>query len=195
MKMNYEAIVIGLSSGGLNALKHILPALPADFCFPIIIVQHRSANSENHWIESLNERSHLCIREANEKEVIEKGSVYFAPANYHLLVEKDGTLSLSIDEKVNYARPSIDVLFETAAEAYKNRLIGIVLTGSSSDGSIGLKKIKDYGGLTIIQDPATAESPFMPSSALSSHSPDYLLSIEKTVHLLLELNSLTTTAS
>src|SRR3989338_5252289 len=125
----------------------LLPALPADFYLPIIIVQHRGANSENHWIESLNRVSHLCIREADEKDVIEKGNVYFAPANYHLLVEMDRTLSLSNDEKVNFAKPSIDVLFETAAEAYKDKLIGIILTGANNDGAKGIKKIKDYGGL------------------------------------------------
>lgn len=186
--MKYEAIVIGVSSGGLNVLKILLPALPADFCFPIIIVQHVGAHSESYWIDLLNGMCKLTVKEADEKEIITKGNVYTAPANYHLLVEKDYTLSLSTQEKVNFARPSIDVLFESAAEAYKDKLIGIILTGSNNDGANGLKKIKEYGGLTIVQDPDTAESSYMPASAIAAISPDYILSIEKMINLLIELN-------
>lgn len=187
--MKYEAIVIGVSSGGLSALKILLPALPADFGLPIIIVQHVGAHSENYWIELLNGMSKLNIKEADEKELIEKGNVYIAPANYHLLVEKDRTLSLSTEQKVNYARPSIDVLFESAAEAYKDKLIGIVLTGSNHDGTKGIKKIKEHGGLAIVQDPDTAESSFMPTSAIAAILPDHILSIEKIIYLLIGLSN------
>lgn len=187
--MKYQAIVIGVSSGGLNVLKKLLPALPADFCLPIIIVQHVGAHSENYWIDVLNTMTKLNVKEADEKEIISKGNVYIAPANYHLLVEKDHTLSLSNEQKVNFARPSIDVLFESAAEAYKDKLIGIILTGSNSDGTNGLKKIKEHGGLAIVQDPHSAESPFMPSSAIAAVSPDFIFSIEKIINLLTELNN------
>lgn len=187
--MKYKAIVIGVSSGGLNILKILLPALPADFCLPIIIVQHVGAHSKNYWIDLLNGMCKLTIKEADEKEIITKGNVYIAPANYHLLVEKDHTLSLSTEQKVNFARPSIDVLFESAAEAYKDKLIGIILTGSNNDGANGLKKVKEGGGLTIVQDPHTAESSYMPASAIAAISPDYILSIEKMINLLIGLNN------
>jgi len=186
--MNYEAIVIGVSSGGMNALKFIFSALPADFCIPIIIVQHLSSRSDAEWIKLLNDKSNLAIKEADEKEKIETGNVYIAPSNYHLLIEKDKTFSLTIDERVNFARPSIDVLFESAAEAYKNKLIGIVLTGSNNDGAKGIKRIKELEGLVIIQDPETAESPTMPAFAIALIEADYILSLEKIVQLLIKID-------
>lgn len=184
----YEAIVIGVSSGGMNALKIISSTLPTHFNLPIIIVQHLSAHSDSHWIKLLNEKSRLNVKEADEKEKIEKGNIYIAPPNYHLLIEKDKTFSLTIDERVNFARPSIDVLFESAAEAYKNKLIGIVLTGSNSDGTKGIKRIKDYGGLAIIQDPNTADSEYMPKSAIAAIKPDYIVSLEEIVELLIKID-------
>ncbi len=188
--MNYEAIVIGVSSGGMNAMKTMFPLLPKEFNIPIIIVQHISANSENLWIRLLNDKSNLEIKEADEKEKIEHGKIYIAPPNYHLLVEKNKTFSLSIDERVNFARPSIDVLFESAAEAYNNKLIGVILTGSNNDGTKGLKLIKEYGGLTIAQDPSTAESSFMPASAIAAMQVDYILSLEGIINLLIKLTQL-----
>jgi two-component system chemotaxis response regulator CheB len=185
--MQYEAIVIGVSSGGMSALKYIFSALPAGFSTPIIIVQHMSARSDNEWIKLLNNKSNLTVKEADEKEKIVSGTTYIAPSNYHLLIEKDKTFSLTIDERVNFARPSIDVLFESAAEAYKNKLIGIVLTGSNNDGAKGIKCIKELGGLTIIQDPETAESSIMPASAIAAVQPDYILSLEKIVLLLIKI--------
>ena len=185
--MQYEAIVIGVSSGGMNALKFIFSVLPAGFTAPIIIVQHVSARSDNEWIKLLNDKSNLTIKEADEKEKIEIGNVYIAPANYHLMIEKDKTFSLTIDERVNFARPSIDVLFESAAEAYKNKLIGVILTGSNNDGAKGIRRIKEYGGLAIIQDPKTAESATMPASAIAAIQPDYILSLEKIVKLLIKI--------
>jgi len=198
--MQYQAIVIGVSSGGMNALKFIFSALPAGFNIPIIIVQHVSARSDAEWIKLLNDKSNLTIKEADEKEKIacpteqlfgrEPGNVYIAPANYHLMIENNKTFSLTIDEYVNFARPSIDVLFESAAEAYKNKLIGIVLTGSNNDGAKGIKRIKELGGMAIIQDPETAESPNMPASAIASVQPDYILSLEKIVQLLIKITQL-----
>jgi len=191
--MQYEAIVIGVSSGGMNALKFIFSKLPVDFRIPIIIVQHMSARSDSEWIKLLNDKSNLAIKEADEKEKVESGHVYIAPANYHLLIENDKTFSLTIDERVNFARPSIDVLFESAAEAYKNKLIGIVLTGSNNDGAKGIKRIKESGGMVIIQDPETAESPNMPASAINVIQPDYILSLEKIIEFLIKLDNPTIT--
>jgi two-component system chemotaxis response regulator CheB len=186
--MNYEAIVIGVSSGGMSAMKIMFSLLPKDFSTPIIIVQHISAHSDNQWIKLLNEKSNLYLKEADEKEKIENRKVYIAPANYHLMIEMDKTFSLTIDERVNFARPSIDVLFESAAEAYKNKLIGVILTGSNADGTAGLKKIKEYGGLTIAQDPKTAESAYMPASAIAAVQMDYILSLEEIMKLLIKID-------
>ena len=186
--MQYEAIAIGVSSGGLNALKIILFSLPAGFAIPIIIVQHVSARSEGYWIELLNEKSNILIKEADEKEKIENGIAYVAAPNYHLMIEKDKTFSLTIEERVNYARPSIDVLFESAAICYKNKLIGIILTGANSDGSKGIKQIQEYGGLTIVQDPEKAESSLMPESAISAIKPDHILPLEEIASLLINLD-------
>jgi len=186
--MHYEAIVIGVSSGGMNALKIIFTALPADFSIPIIIVQHVGAHSDSQWINLLNEKSNLNLKEADEKEKIQKGKAYFAPPNYHLMIEKDKTFSLTIEERVNYARPSIDVLFESAAEAYKNKLIGVILTGSNNDGTNGIKRIKECGGLAIVQDPETAESAYMPTSAIAAIQPDYIPSLQEIIKLLIKLD-------
>ena len=187
--MNYEAIVIGVSSGGLNALKIIFSLLPADFKTPVIIVQHISPRSENQWISLLNDKSNLQIKEADEKEKIEPGIVYVAPPNYHLLIEIDKTFSLTVEERVNYARPSIDVLFESAAEAFQNKLIGVILTGSNNDGTNGLKRIQEYGGLTIVQEPKTAESAYMPESAIAAIKPEYILSLEEIIELLIKIDT------
>ena len=186
--MRYEAIVIGVSSGGMNAMKVMFSLLPKDFNTPIIIVQHISAHSDNLWIKLLNDQNNLSIKEADEKENIEYGKVYIAPPNYHLMIEKDKTFSLTIDERVNFARPSIDVLFESAAEAYKDKLIGVVLTGSNNDGTNGIKRIQECGGLTIIQNPETAESSYMPRSAIAAIKPDYILSLEDIIQLLIKLD-------
>ena len=184
--MKYEAIVIGVSSGGMNAMKVMFSLLPKEFKTPIIIVQHLGEYSDNYWIKLLNDKSNLSIKEADEKEKIENGNVYIAPPNYHLMIERDKTFSLTVDERVNYARPSIDVLFESAAEAYKDKLIGVILTGSSCDGTAGLKKIKEHGGLSIAQDPKTAESAYMPASAIAAIKVDYILSLEDIIDLLIK---------
>ena len=189
--MSYEAIVIGVSSGGMKAMKLLFSHLPKCFKTPIIIVQHISAHSDSQWIQLLNDIYSIDIKEADEKEKIENGKVYFAPPNYHLLIEMDKSFSLTIDERVNYARPSIDVLFESAADAYKNKLIGIILTGSNSDGTNGIKRIQEYGGLAIVEDPKTAEAAYMPTSAIAAIQPDYILSLEDIIKLLIKLDTTT----
>jgi len=186
--MHYEAIVVGVSSGGLNAMKIMFSLLPKDFSIPIIVVQHTGPRSGNQWIELLNAKSSLLIKEADEKEKIENGKVYIAPANYHLLIERNKTFSLTVDERINFARPSIDVLFESAAEAYKDKLIGVILTGANNDGAKGIKRIKEYGGLAIVQDPQTADSAYMPSSAIATIKPDYILALEDITELFIKMN-------
>jgi two-component system chemotaxis response regulator CheB len=186
--MDYEAIVIGASAGGLRALQEILAPLPADFSLPIIVVQHRLPTADDFWISSLNDSCQLTVKEADERELIKPGYVYVAPADYHLLVERDRTLSLSADAKVCYSRPSIDVLFETAAEAYLSGLVGIILTGANNDGTAGLKKIKEKGGLTIVQDPDTAEAAVMPRAAIRESIIDKILSLPEISSFLAQLS-------
>lgn len=164
----------------------LLPAFPEKFPYAVIIVQHLGPQSDNTWIKILDNKSQVTVKEAEEKEAIEKGTAYIAPPNYHLLVEKDKTFTLTIDERVNFARPSINVLFETAAEAYKEKLIGIILTGSNDDGANGLQKVKAFGGLTIVQDPATADSAYMPQSAMNKVAVDHVLSLKEIADLLIE---------
>lgn len=180
----YKAVVIGSSAGGLNALKVIFSKLEPNFGIPVIMVQHISPDAENYLIHILNDLKNIPVKEADEKEMPVKGMAYVAPPNYHLLIEPDQTFTLTVDERVNYARPSIDVLFETAAEAYREGLIGIILTGANSDGSKGLKKIRDLGGLTIVEDPETAEVKSMPRAALLSTPADHVLPLEKIAPLL-----------
>jgi two-component system, chemotaxis family, protein-glutamate methylesterase/glutaminase len=181
-------VVIGASAGGLQALSEILKALPADFRMPLIIVQHLSPRSDSYWITRLNDCSKLEVKEAEEKEMIQAGIVYFAPPDYHLLVEKDGTMSFSYDEKVNFSRPSIDVLFETASDACKEKLVGVLLTGASKDGAQGIKTIKENGGLTIVQSPVTAQNPYMPQSAIDICNVDHVVHLEQIADLLIKIS-------
>lgn len=185
--MKYRAIVIGASAGGMDAIKSILMPLQEEFQVPILIVQHLGPHSDGYMARHLNELCKINVKEADEKEKIIPGNVYIAPSNYHLLVEKDETLSLTVDPKVNYSRPSIDVLFESAAEVYENELIGIILTGGNGDGSKGLKRIKEFGGLAIVQDPRTAEADFMPKAAMKASEVDYILSLNKISNKLIKL--------
>ncbi len=175
----YEAIVIGTSAGGLDALGIILPMLNAALPVPILIVQHISASSDSFIVTYFDRLCSLRVKEAEEKELLQPGVIYFAPPDYHVLVESDRSISLSNEEKVNYSRPSIDVLFETASWAYKNKLIGIILTGANWDGAAGCEQIKNSGGLTIVQDPATAAVSRMPESAIEKFKPDHILKVEE----------------
>lgn len=186
-KNPYKAVVIGASAGGLDALSRLLGAIPFGFKLPIMVVQHLSPHSDNYLAQHLDNLSKYTVKEAEEKESIKSHTVYIAPPNYHLMVEENFTLSLSVDEKVNYARPSLDVLFETAAFAYGKSLICIVLTGANNDGSKGALTIKKNGGLVIIQDPETAYVKTMPESVLSLLKPDYCISIEKMPEILMSL--------
>ena len=186
--MDDRAIVIGASAGGLTTLQKILAPLPADFHFPILIVQHRRPSQDDLMAFALNESCQLHVKEADQLESICAGTVYLAPANYHLLVESDKTLSLSVDDKVAYSRPSIDVLFESAATVYRSALIGIILTGANHDGTIGMQKIKEHGGFTIAQDPTSAEVSTMPNAAIQNNVVDKVMSLPEITHCLTQLS-------
>lgn len=164
----YEAIVIGTSAGGYNALSEILSGLPEDYPLPIIIVQHRAKDSEDFFEELLQRRCRITVKQADEKEKIKGGTIYTAPPDYHLLIESDRTFGLSSDPLVRFSRPSIDVLFESAASVYRDRLVGIILTGSNADGAEGIAEINRYGGLTVAQDPAEAQYTLMPQAAIDT---------------------------
>jgi two-component system chemotaxis response regulator CheB len=183
----YEAVVIGASAGGTQALQQILPRLPAQFPFPIIIAQHLHPLQDGAAVIHYNGGCALTVKDADEKEAIRPGFVYFAPPNYHLLIETEHTFSLSIDPKVHFTRPSVDVLFESAADAYGAKLIGIVLSGANQDGAAGLRCIQRRGGLTIVQDPAEAEVGYMPRAAIEAAAPKYILSPAAIGALLIEL--------
>lgn len=162
--MQYEIVVVGTSLGGLKALQVLLAGLPKDFPLPMVIVQHRGKGSDDLLRALLKNAASLPVREAEDKEQIVPGVVYLAPADYHLLVEA-GDFMLSTDAPVEFARPSVDVLFESAADAYGAGVIGVVLTGANADGARGAAAIKRRGGLVLVQDPVTAEAAAMPEAA------------------------------
>jgi two-component system chemotaxis response regulator CheB len=182
----FELIVIGCSMGGMYALQKIFSALPKTFCVPIAVVQHRYRTSNEGLPAFLRRHTALDVVDTTDKEWIKPGTVYLAPANYHLLVER-GELSLSVDEAVAYSRPSIDVLFESAALAYGSHVVGLVLTGANADGAKGAALIKNRGGFVVVQDPATAESPAMPQAAIDATRVDRILPLERIGPFLVEL--------
>ena len=186
-RRRYAAVTIGVSSGGVQALKRLLGQLPAEFPLPILIVQHISPDAGDGMARLLNEYCALQVKEADEQEHVEVGRVYLAPPNYHLLVERDGLMSLAADGYVSYARPSVDVLFESAAAAYGDALIGVVLTGANFDGSRGLKTIKDAGGCAVVQDPTDAEASQMPAAALAATQADHVVPLAQIAELLQRL--------
>ncbi len=188
-RCGYEAAVIGVSAGGLNALSIVLSSLSKDLRMSLMVVQHSHPDSGDFLARHLSAICPLTVKPAEEKESIGAGVVYMAPANYHLLVETDRTLSLSIDALVNYARPSVDVLFESASDTYGAALIGIILTGANVDGSRGLKAVKEAGGLAVVQEPDTAEADVMPRAALAAVQVDHVLTLEKIPILLNRLGS------
>ena len=163
--MSYSIVVVGTSWGGLNALRELVGKLPGDYRVPTVLVQHRHRQSDHLLSTFLQERTELTVAEVEDKMPIEPGMLYIAPADYHLLVDRD-VFTLSTDPPVRYSRPSIDVTFYSAADAYGAATIGVILTGANSDGSRGLRRIFDRGGLAIVQEPTSAESPTMPSSAI-----------------------------
>jgi two-component system chemotaxis response regulator CheB len=182
-----KAIVIGASYGGMEAIRTFLANLPESLNLPVIIVLHIGNNKISSYLSQLNNKSGFLVKEAEEKETIHPKTVYFAPPNYHLQVEENHTFSLSTDTKVNFSRPSIDVLFETAAWTFKNKLIGILLTGSNSDGSKGLLTIRENGGCTIVENPKTAFAKTMPYSATTLFDPDYVLNLKDIAGKVIEL--------
>jgi len=183
---DYAMVVIGTSLGGLRALQVLLTGLPKNFPLPVAIAQHRHKNSDETLSLFLQQHCALPVTEAEDKETILPGRVYLAPADYHLLVE-GARFALSTEAPVCYARPSIDVLFESAADAYREKAIGAILTGASSDGSQGLLQIKRRGGLAVVQEPTTAEAKTMPSAAIAAVAVDWIVPLGEIAPLIVKL--------
>jgi two-component system chemotaxis response regulator CheB len=184
-----DAVVIGASAGGIQALKVLLPALSPGLRAPVLIVLHLPRDKRSMLPEIFATRCAVPVREAEDKETVACGTVYFAPSNYHLLLDRGPQLALSADEPVHNSRPSIDVLFESAADIYKDRLLGVILSGANDDGASGLAAIHDAGGLTVVQQPATAASPQMALSALKLRPATWVLPLDEIAGLLRTLDA------
>lgn len=163
-----KAIAIGASAGAVQALLRVLPPLPASYPLPILIVVHVPPDRGNALVSLFETRCQMIVKEAEDKEPLAPGTIYFAPSDYHLLVETNGCLALSSDDPVNHSRPAIDILLETAADAFGAALVGMVLTGANEDGASGLSAVCAANGLAIVEDPASASSPAMPAAALAA---------------------------
>lgn len=179
-------VVIGASAGAIQALSQILPSLPADFPLPILVVVHVPADRSNFLAPLFQDKCQLAVREADDKEPALGGTVYFAPPDYHLLLEVDGSLSLASDEPVQHSRPSIDVLFESAADAFGADVIGIVLTGANADGAAGLRAIAAAGGTPLVEDPQLAFADAMPDAARKACPSARVLTLDGIAKFLLE---------
>ena len=175
----YDLVVIGASWGGLSAIERVLRDLPSGFGVPLVVAQHRAPDSEDGLLgHLLSQHTDLEVVDAGDKTDLVPGRVLLAPSDYHLLVEGDG-VALSVDAPVQYSRPSIDVLFESAAESHGDRLVGALLTGANADGACGLREIARRGGFTVVEDPETAERREMPAAALAAMTPDVVVPIER----------------
>jgi two-component system, chemotaxis family, protein-glutamate methylesterase/glutaminase len=183
-----KVVIIGGSAGSLNALMQILPEMLTLNGFAIVIVLHRKSTDDQTLEELITLKSNIKVKPVEDKVPILPGFIYVAPSNYHLLFEKNETLSLDISEKINYSRPSIDVSFESAAEIYGKALVGILLSGSNSDGTQGLKAIKAAGGTIVVQNPLSADMPFMPNNAILYTNPDFVLTNEEILEFILSVN-------
>ena len=183
----YRLLIIGGSAGSLEVLIQLLPSIRQDLAVAIVIILHRK-NVESYLPDLLSEKASWPVKEAEEKEPILPGMIYLAPPDYHLLIEKDETFSLDYSEKVHYSRPAIDVTFEAAAEVYGFSSIGVLLSGANADGTEGIIKIKEAGGLTIVQDPAEATVSYMPQQAIKSLEVDYILNTKQMIDVINNLN-------
>jgi two-component system chemotaxis response regulator CheB len=182
-----EAVAIGASAGGVGALLKLFSAIGVGFRLPIFVVLHMPENHESGLADLFSARLPIPAREASDKMPISPGTLYFAPPGYHLQVESDRSFSLSCEPPVLYSRPSIDVLFESAAYAYRRALAGFLLTGASEDGAAGMATIGTLGGMTVVQDPADAQIATMPQAAIDRRPPDRVLPMSGLQSLLLEL--------
>ena len=192
LRARVDAVVIGASAGGVEALSVLLPALGSGTAAAVLVVLHLPRERRSLLVEIFRAKCALPVHEAQDKAPIGAGTIHFAPPDYHLLVDQGPQMALSVDEPVHYSRPSIDVLFESAADVYGERLLGIVLTGGNADGAQGLAAIGRAGGITVVQDPATAQVSLMPESAIACATPDHVLPLAGIAAMLRALATETT---
>jgi two-component system, chemotaxis family, protein-glutamate methylesterase/glutaminase len=185
--MLYSVVGVGTSWGGLAAMSKLLGDLPADFSLPVVVVQHRSKDSDRLLSELLQDATDLKVCEVEDKDPLMPGTVHIAPANYHVLIDA-GHLSLTLEEPVRFSRPSIDVMFTSAADTYGSGAIGVVLTGANEDGARGLADIVNRGGRALVQDPRTAEIPIMPHAAVRAVPSAEVLQLDAMAPRLIELS-------
>jgi two-component system chemotaxis response regulator CheB len=185
----FEAVVIGASAGGVAALLDILPGLPAEAPLPIVVVVHMMPNRHSQLAEVFAQRMAMAVVEAEDKQPLEAGTVYFAPSGYHLSVESERCLSLSCEPPHQFSRPAIDFVMASAADVYGPALVGVLLTGANHDGAAGLAAIGEAGGLTVVQDPAEAQVGVMPREAIRLRAPDLILPLRDIRHLLVALET------
>ncbi|MEA2763883.1 MAG: two-component system, chemotaxis family, protein-glutamate methylesterase/glutaminase [Gemmatimonadaceae bacterium] len=185
--MTYAVVGIGTSWGGLAAMTKLLGSLPGDFSLPVVVVQHRGKDSDRLLSELLQDATDMKVCEVEDKEPLEPGTVHIAPANYHVLIDA-GYLSLTVEEPVRFSRPSIDVMFSSAADTYGSGAIGVVLTGANEDGARGLSHIVKRGGRALVQDPKTAEIPIMPVAAIKAVPSAEVLPLDRLAARLIELS-------
>lgn len=183
----YDALAIGSSWGGVDMLLQLVSQLPASWCLPIVIVQHQHPNSGRALERILAKATRLVVRDVEDKDPLQAGHIYIAPANYHLLLEDDGCFSLSVEAPVKYCRPALDVTFASLARVLQERCIGLVLTGANDDGADGTRAIKAAGGHTLAQSPASARAPAMPEAAIATGAVDRVLEPAQIVPYLLQL--------
>jgi len=175
---HFDALVIGASAGGIDALMHVLPRLPARPAFAVVALLHLPDDRDSRLAEVFARHLPMPVRQADDKAQLAAGTVYFAPPGYHLSIEDDCSFSLSQEDPVHYSRPAIDILMASAADAYGERLAGILLTGASADGAAGMAAIGVAGGLTVVQDPDDAHIATMPAAAIRLRAPDLVLRLE-----------------
>lgn len=188
-KIDYDVIVIGGSAGSVDVLMKIVPQLPEDYPLVVIVVIHRKVIDNDLLLSLLQSKSKIKVKEAESNEKIEPCCVYLAPADYHLLMESDKTFTLDFSEKVMYSRPSIDVTMYFAAQVYKNKLVGILLTGANEDGAKGMRDIKNRGGYTIVQDLSSSTAKIMPEAAIKLVEPDEVLNVENIIKTIININT------
>jgi two-component system chemotaxis response regulator CheB len=184
----YKAVVIGGSAGSFQVLTKILSSLPKNFPLPVLLCMHRLKHVRSGFLEALTIKSCLPVVEPNDKEQIKPGRAYLAPANYHMFIELGNRIALSTEEPVNHSRPSIDLSFITAAQAFRDKIVGIILSGANSDGAYGLQKVKEYNGITIVQDPKECQVRTMTEAAMKLSQVDHVFTTDQMIKFLLKLN-------
>jgi two-component system chemotaxis response regulator CheB len=185
--MEYKAIIIGGSAGSFQVVTKIIATLPKNYPLPVFLCLHRLKHIRSGFVEALSIKAQMSIEEPNDKDPIKHGRIYLAPANYHMYVELGNKFALSTEEPVNHSRPSIDLSFESVAYNYNKKAIGIILSGANRDGAMGLKAIKNAGGVAIVQDPKECQVPTMTSASISATKVDYILKTEEIIKFLLNI--------